>query len=47
MIDDVVGACVAWTTAEGYPEDWDLDKLFTALKTLYPAGLTALAMVFA
>ena len=25
-------------TGEGYPEDWDLDQLWTALRTLYPVG---------
>jgi preprotein translocase subunit SecA len=40
MVDDVVGAYVAGATAEGYPEDWDLDKLFAALRTLYPVGVT-------
>ncbi len=38
MIDDVVVAYVEGATAEGYPEDWDLDQLWTALKTLYPVG---------
>ncbi|HZG94872.1 MAG TPA: preprotein translocase subunit SecA [Mycobacteriales bacterium] len=42
MIDDVVAAYVAGATAEGYGiEDWDLDQLWTALKTLYPVGVTA------
>ena len=40
MIDDVITAYVTGATAEGYPEDWDLDQLWTALKTLYPATLT-------
>ncbi|QNG19427.1 preprotein translocase subunit SecA [Rhodococcus triatomae] len=39
MIDDVVTAYVDGATAEGYVEDWDLDQLWTALKTLYPIGL--------
>ena len=26
-------------TGEGYAEDWDLDKLWTALGTLYPVGV--------
>ena len=38
MIADVVTAYVDGATAEGYAEDWDLDKLWTALKTLYPVG---------
>jgi preprotein translocase subunit SecA len=40
MIDDVVTAYISGATAEGYPEDWDLDQLWTALKTLYPATVT-------
>jgi preprotein translocase subunit SecA len=39
MIDDVVGAYVEGATSEGYTEDWDLDQLWTAMKTLYPIGL--------
>ncbi|MFH5210950.1 preprotein translocase subunit SecA [Antrihabitans sp. NCIMB 15449] len=39
MITDVVTAYVDGATAEGYVEDWDLDQLWTALKTLYPIGL--------
>ncbi|MFR9751193.1 preprotein translocase subunit SecA [Nocardia sp. 004] len=39
MIADVITAYVDGATAEGYVEDWDLDKLWTALKTLYPVGL--------
>jgi preprotein translocase subunit SecA len=35
----VVSAYVTGATAEGYVEDWDLDKLWTALKTLYPVNL--------
>ena len=38
MIDDVVTGYVEGATAEGYPEDWDLDQLWTALRTLYPVG---------
>ena len=40
MLDDVVTAYVEGATAEGYPEDWDLDKLWSALKMLYPISLT-------
>jgi preprotein translocase subunit SecA len=40
MIDDVVGAYVTGATAEGYAEDWDLDQLWSALKQLYPIGIT-------
>ena len=40
MIDDVVTSYVEGATASGYPEEWDLDQLWTALKTLYPISLT-------
>ncbi len=30
---------VSAATAEGYPEEWDLDQLWTALGTLYPVGV--------
>jgi len=40
MISDVVTAYVDGATAEGYPEDWDLDQLWTALKTLYAVTIT-------
>ncbi|MBF6355157.1 preprotein translocase subunit SecA [Nocardia higoensis] len=39
MITDVFTAYVDGATAEGYVEDWDLEKLWTALKTLYPVSL--------
>ncbi|WP_318014217.1 preprotein translocase subunit SecA [Geodermatophilus sp. YIM 151500] len=39
MIDDVVGAYVDGATETGFAEDWDLDQLWTSLKTLYPVGL--------
>ncbi|MFP5253193.1 MAG: preprotein translocase subunit SecA [Actinomycetes bacterium] len=38
MIDDVVTGYVMSAT-EGFPEEWDLDALWTALKTLYPVSL--------
>ena len=34
--DDVIRAYVAGATADGGPTDWDLDALWTALKTAYP-----------
>jgi preprotein translocase subunit SecA len=40
MLDDVVGAYVTGATSEGYPEDWDLDQLWSSLKQLYPVGIT-------
>ncbi|ORB17127.1 preprotein translocase subunit SecA [Mycobacterium noviomagense] len=39
MVRDVITAYVNGATAEGYAEDWDLDKLWDALKTLYPVGI--------
>jgi preprotein translocase subunit SecA len=39
MLVDVITAYVNGATAEGYAEDWDLEKLWEALKTLYPVGL--------
>ena len=38
MIDDTVEGYVAGAT-DGFPEEWDLDALWTALKTLYPVSL--------
>jgi preprotein translocase subunit SecA len=40
MIDDVITAYVTGATADGYPEDWDLDQLWSSLKQLYPVGVT-------
>jgi preprotein translocase subunit SecA len=40
MIDDVVDGYVKGATAEGFPEEWDLDKLWRALKQLYPVVMT-------
>jgi len=39
MLVDVITAYVDGATAEGYAEDWDLDGLWSALKTLYPVGI--------
>ncbi len=39
MLVDVITAYVNGATSEGYAEDWDLEKLWEALKTLYPVGL--------
>ena len=40
MVSDAVTGYVDAATAEGYPEDWDLDQLWTALKTLYPISIS-------
>ncbi len=45
MLGDVVHAYIDGATAEGYAEDWDLDKLWTALGTLYPIGLDRAKLV--
>ena len=37
MLGEVVGAYVAGAT-QGFPEEWDLDQLWTALGTLYPVS---------
>ncbi len=39
MLVDVITAYVDGATAEGYSEDWDLESLWSALKTLYPIGI--------
>ncbi len=39
MLVEVVTAYVDGATAEGYVEDWDLESLWGALKTLYPVGI--------
>jgi preprotein translocase subunit SecA len=39
MVDEVTDAYVGAAT-EGFPEEWDLDQLWVALKTLYPISLT-------
>jgi preprotein translocase subunit SecA len=45
MIDDIVDEYVAGATSEGFPEEWDLDKLWRALKQLYPIGVTVADLV--
>ncbi|BBZ34827.1 preprotein translocase subunit SecA [Mycolicibacterium confluentis] len=39
MLVDVITAYVDGATAEGYSEDWDLEKLWEALRALYPVGI--------
>nr|WP_218859784.1 preprotein translocase subunit SecA [Petropleomorpha daqingensis] len=39
MVDDVVIAYVNGATETGYSEEWDLEQLWTGLKSLYPVGL--------
>jgi preprotein translocase subunit SecA len=38
MIDEVVAGYVAAATAEGFPEEWDLEQLWKAFRQLYPGG---------
>ncbi|MBB6170143.1 preprotein translocase subunit SecA [Nocardiopsis mwathae] len=40
MMEDVLAGYVRLATAEGDPEDWDLDKLWKAFKQVYPIGFT-------
>ena len=40
FITETVESYVNEATADGYPEDWDLEKLWTALHQLYPVSLT-------
>jgi len=39
MIDEVIASYVTVATADGYPEEWDLDKLWRAFKQLSPLSL--------
>ena len=40
FIDETIQAYVLAATSEGYPEQWDLDQLFLALKNLYPTAVS-------
>jgi preprotein translocase subunit SecA len=40
MVDEVVTAYVKGATSEGFPEEWDLDMLWTAFGQLYRPTLT-------
>jgi preprotein translocase subunit SecA len=44
FLDDTIAGAVANATAEGYPEEWDLDQLWTQLETLYPVGVSVAAL---
>ena len=41
FLDDTIEGYVVAETSEGYPEDWDYDRLWTALNTLYPVSVSA------
>ena len=45
FLADTLIAYVNAETAEGYGEDWDLDRLWQALKLVYPVGFTAEEMI--
>jgi preprotein translocase subunit SecA len=40
MMEDTVQAYVEAATADGYAEEWELEKLWSALATLYPISIT-------
>ncbi|NCW42938.1 MAG: preprotein translocase subunit SecA [Actinobacteria bacterium] len=40
FVSDTLTAYVSMATSEGYSEDWDLDTLWKALKTIYPISFT-------
>ncbi len=40
FLDDVINEVLDEHTAEGHADDWDLDALWTELKTLYPISIT-------
>jgi preprotein translocase subunit SecA len=40
MIDEVIDGYVAGATSDGFPEEWDLEKLWTAFRALYPVGVS-------
>ena len=40
FITDTVTSYVTAATGDGYPESWDLEKLWVALKQLYPVGVS-------
>jgi preprotein translocase subunit SecA len=45
FVNDVIEGYVDGETAQGFPEDWNLDRLWTALKALYPVSLTPAQVV--
>ncbi len=40
FVNDVVGSYVDAATAEGFAADWDLERLWEALRQVYPVGIT-------
>jgi preprotein translocase subunit SecA len=45
FMTDTLTAYVESATSEGYPENWDLSTLFTALHSLYPVSFTEEALI--
>ena len=45
FMNDTIAEYVTAATAEGFPEDWDLQGLWSALKTLYPIEISINDMV--
>ncbi len=44
FIEETIRAYVLAATSEGYPEQWDLDQLFNALRNLYPVAVSIEAL---
>ena len=40
FIEDTIRGYVTGATSEGYPEEWDLEKLWTVLKAIYPISFS-------
>ncbi len=40
FLSETIEGYVRGATGDGYPEDWDLDQLWTALRQLYPVGVS-------
>ena len=40
FVDDIVKAYVVAETGDSFADDWDLEKLWTALRTLYPVSIS-------
>ena len=40
FIEDTIRGYVSAATAEGFPEEWDLDQLWTVLKAVYPISFS-------
>jgi preprotein translocase subunit SecA len=45
MADEVIESYTAGATSEGFPEEWDLDKLWKAFRQLFPITITVDDMI--